>query len=179
MKLIAFLWNPGKKYQNNRHNVGFIFSNFFIENYNFEKFSYKTKFSWEIAEGNIEGTSIIALKPMTFMNLSWTSVSNIATFYKILEKDILIVHDEIDLDFGVLKFKQWWGHAGHNWLKDIIKKIWTRNFGRLRIWVWRPNTKEEVINYVLSNFSQTEKLILEEKKDVFFDIIEFFIKDQI
>jgi PTH1 family peptidyl-tRNA hydrolase len=89
-------------------------------------------------------------------------------FYKIEAKDILVIHDDIDLWTGVIKLKEWWGLAGHNWLKDIAEKIWTKEFSRIRIWVDRPSHPSgDVADYVLWNFKKEE---IEKIEDKYLDI---------
>lgn len=134
MKLIVWLGNPWKQYEKTRHNIGFV-----------------------VLDTLIEKKDVIFLKPQTFMNLSGEAVSKIANFYKITPENILIIHDEIDLPTGKIQLKLGWSSAGHNWLKSIIEKLWTKDFRRLRIGVDRPATKEQVADYVLSNFTSEER----------------------
>ncbi len=96
------------------------------------------------------------LKPMEYMNRSWNAVGKIMNFYKIDAKDLLVIHDDIDLMVWKVQFKFWWGLAGHNWLKDIAEKLWTKDFARIRIWVDRPAIQSQVSDYVLSSFKKEE-----------------------
>lgn len=168
MKLLVGLWNPWKQYEKTRHNVGFFVVDNFLkdENIKDEKWNKgQGKWNGELQESIIDGQKIFFLKPMTFMNRSWSAVSAVANFYKIKTKDILVIHDDIDLPVGKIQLKLWWSSAGHNWLKDILSVLWTKDFWRLRIGVDRPIHQEYVADYVLSNFKKEEKESIESKRD--------------
>lgn len=173
MKLIVGLWNPWKQYEKTRHNAGFIVVDNFLE---WGKWLMETKkWNGEWQEKVIEDQKIIFLKPMTFMNRSWGAVSALANFYKIEAKDILVLHDDIDLPVGKIQLKLWWSSAGHNWLKNIIEKIWTKDFWRLRIGVDRPTNQADVADYVLSIFKKEEKEKIEDKMNEIEKYIREFI----
>ena len=154
MKLFVGLGNPGSKYQNNRHNVGFILLDRLAQDYGFE--SWKTKAGAQVASGRIGTTKIIAAKPQSFMNKSGLPVAELARFYKIAPHDIYVFHDEIDLGEGRLRVKQGGGHGGHNGLRDIDRHI-GKDYWRVRIGVGRPLTKEDVHKWVLNDFSRHDK----------------------
>ena len=170
MKILVWLWNPWKKYENTRHNVWFSFLDFFAKKNNFWDFKDEKKFFWEISEWNIWGEKVILLKPQTFMNLSGKSVQAILNFYKIDFEDFFVIYDDKDLDFWKIRFREKWSSGGHNWVKDIIKFLWTEKFKRLKIWV----KDEEKINFfwtadfVLGKFSDNEKNFLE--SEIFFEV---------
>jgi len=179
MKLIVWLGNPWKEYATTRHNIGFMMIDDFLKGGKWDewqgKWEYENKRKGEIAEVNIDGQKVVFLKPMEFMNRSWWAVSALANFYKIEPKDILVIHDDIDLLVGKIQLKLWWSSAGHNWLKSIIEKLWITDFRRLRIWVDRPKPEykddrksipiynETVADYVLSNFKKEEKNLIDDK----------------
>ncbi len=175
MKLIVWLGNPGKKYENTRHNAGFLA---------LDSFAKREKISWtankdrnaEIGKWKIKDEDIIICKPLTFMNKSGESVGKIAQFFKIKPEDILVIHDEIDLPSGQIQMKSWGGHAGHNGLRDIIAKLGTNTFSRIRIGVGRPETKEEVVDYVLYPFSKGELQTLADNEQKIWDMIYAFIE---
>lgn len=121
----------------------------------------KWKGEWQ--ETVIEGQKIVFLKPMEFMNRSWGAVWALANFYKIEPKDILVIHDDIDLPVWKIQLKLWGSSAGHNGLKDIIAKLATNEFWRLRIGVDRPANQQDVADYVLSNFKKEEKNLIDDK----------------
>ncbi len=163
MKLIVGLGNPGKEYEKTRHNIGFGIVDDFINREKLGTREYQNKRKWEMIESNIEGQKVLFLKPMEYMNRSWWAVSALANFYKIESKDILVIHDEIDLTVGKIQLKSWWSSAGHNWLKSIIEQLWTKDFWRLRIGVDRPIHQADVADYVLGLFKKEEKNIIENK----------------
>ena len=154
MKLFVGLGNPGSKYQNNRHNIGFLMLDQLAKDYSFE--SWKTKAGAQVSTGRIGTTKIIAAKPQSFMNKSGLPVAELSRFYKIAPDDIYVFHDEIDLGEGRLRVKQGGGHGGHNGLRDIDRHL-GKDYWRVRIGVGRPDTKEDVHKWVLNDFSRHEK----------------------
>lgn len=176
MKLVVGLGNPGWQYKHTRHNVWFLIIDKLQNDewkYLWELFSYDNKFGWETIQTIFGWQKVIFLKPMEFMNRSWGAVNQIANFYKIEPKDILVVHDDIDLAVWTIKLKLWWWAAGHNGIRDIMEKFWNEDFYRVRIGVDRPENSDLVADYVLSNFkkNEIENIMLK------FDEIENFIKD--
>ena len=153
IKLVTFLGNPGNEYTSTRHNVGWMVADEFapLTGANWQK-----KFKGVFCQTSISGQKIYFLKPQTFMNLSGESVQAAMQFFKIKQEELLVVHDEIELDFGVIGLKKGGGLGGHNGLRSIEKQIGTRDFYRLRIGVSRP-THGNVASYVLSKFSSDEQ----------------------
>ena len=174
MKLIVGLWNPGAKYENTRHNAGFLMLDAFAK---WEKMKRTKHKEWnaEVTEWTIRDEKVVMCKPLTYMNSSGESVGKIAKFYKIKPENIIVLHDEIDIPNADIKLKVWGGHAGHNGLKSMIAHLGTNTFSRIRIGVGRPATKEEVVDYVLTNFSKTEWKAIEEKESLVFDMIYEFV----
>ncbi len=176
MKLIVGLGNPGWQYKNTRHNIWF----WVIDKLRNDEWKilwdilvYDNKLGWETIQTILDDKKVIFTKPMEFMNRSWWCVSKIANFYKIDTKDILVIHDDIDLTVWTIKLKLWWWAAGHNGIRNIMDKLGNGEFYRIRIWVDRPNNQDYVADYVLSNFKKEEIDIIETK----FDQIEKFIKE--
>ena len=161
MKLIVWLWNPWDKYKNTRHNLGFLFLDYFLSNQNFEDFKYESKFKWDISVWKISWEKTILLKPHTFMNLSWESVREIVNFYKIDTENIIVIYDDMSMDFWKIRFRNKWSAGGHNWVKDIIKHFW-QDWDRIKVWIWF-NDKFDVSDWVLSKFSEEELIDLENK----------------
>ncbi len=155
-KLIIGLGNPGSKYSETRHNLGQMVLDSLakLHNLNFQK-SFKGEYA-QYSEGDVK---IILLKPHTFMNLSGESIIQCKTFYKIEMENILILHDELDLNFGTVSFKDGGGLAGHNGLKSIAENLATQNFKRFRLGIGRP-IHGDVSDYVLSSFFPEEKIVL-------------------
>lgn len=161
MILLVGLGNPGIKYENTRHNAGFLAIDYLVEKFSFDKKS--DKFDSDFFTGEIENHKIIAIKPQTFMNLSGSSVQKFAAFYKIPTDKIFVFHDEIDLKVGTHKIKFAGGNAGHNGLKDIDSKI-GKNYHRIRIGVGRPeDSRLEISDYVLGKFSKIERNIIDQQ----------------
>ena len=161
MKLIVGLGNPWKEYETTRHNIGFMIVDNFLWD---EKWKIETrKWKGESQETVIEDQKVFFLKPMEFMNRSWWAVGAVVNFYKIEPKDILVIHDDIDLPVGKIQLKLWGSSAGHNGLKDIIEKTWTKDFWRMRIGIDRPKNQNDVAEYVLSNFKKEEKELIDDK----------------
>jgi PTH1 family peptidyl-tRNA hydrolase len=153
MYLVVGLGNPGKKYEKNRHNVGFMAVDELRASLVMP--DYKEKFGGVWSKG--DGAAI--LKPMTFMNLSGDSIQPCAAFLKVLPADLIVVHDELDLPFGDVRLKQGGGHAGHNGLRSTIERLGSSDFVRVRIGISRPppGFRGEVADYVLSDFDPVEK----------------------
>ena len=154
MKLFVGLGNPGKKYTNNRHNIGFMALNQIASDHSFSP--WKNKFQGQITDGKLGDEKVILLKPETFMNLSGQSVSETIKFYKIKIEDIIVFHDELDLAPAKLRVKISGGHAGHNGLRSIHQHIGA-DYHRVRMGVGHPGHKDRVANYVLSDFAKSDQ----------------------
>ena len=158
MFLVVGLGNPGSEYQGTRHNAGFMAADALAEAYHFS--SFKSKFDGLIAEGAIDDEKCLLLKPQTFMNLSGNSVIKAASFYKILPEQIIVIHDDMDLQPGQIKAKLGGGSGGHNGLKSIDSHIGA-NYNRIRLGVGHPQASgEAVVNHVLSRFSKADSELL-------------------
>ena len=154
MKLFVGLGNPGKKYTNNRHNIGFMALDRIANNHSFSP--WKNKFQGQITYGKLGANKVILLKPETFMNLSGQSVSETIKFYKIKIEDIIVFHDELDLAPAKLRVKISGGHAGHNGLRSIHQHIGA-DYHRVRMGIGHPGHKDRVANYVLSDFAKNDQ----------------------
>ena len=155
IKLIVGLGNPGRQYEKTRHNAGFLFLDALAQELDCI-WSNESRFQGLFAEGNIANSKIMLLKPDTFMNRSGQSVGKITRYYKLLPEEILVVHDELDFNPGVVKLKKDGGHAGHNGLRDIIAHLGAKEFYRLRIGIGRPTAGKVVADFVLSSPSKQE-----------------------
>src|SRR5690348_12314437 len=157
MLLFVGLGNPGKKYESNRHNVGFMAADELVRKESLGDF--REKFSARFLRASASFGDVAVLEPQTFMNLSGDSVQPCAAFLKIAPRDIVVIHDELDLAFGEVRIKQGGGHAGHNGLRSMIERLGTPDFVRIRIGIGRPppGFRGEVADYVLSNFDAIEK----------------------
>lgn len=164
VQLIVGLGNPGREYEDTRHNAGFWFVDE-VARQQGASFKPEKKFHGESARCRIDGEEIWLLKPQTYMNLSGQSVQALANFYKISLESILVVHDELDLDAGVARLKEGGGHGGHNGLRDIIQKMGGNKFLRLRIGIGHPGDKSRVTGHVLNKVSQDDRIDIERAID--------------
>ncbi len=154
MQIWVGLGNPGDKYSGHRHNIGFMVIDAIAERYNYGK--AKSKFKGHVQDSAmIGGTKIALLKPMTFMNDSGQSVRAAMDFYKVPLENIVVFHDELDLDFGKVRQKIGGGIAGHNGLRSI-KQHCGNEFRRIRIGIDHPGHKDRVHSHVLSDFRKDE-----------------------
>ena len=163
MKLVIWLWNPWDKYKNTRHNLGFLFLEYLKEKQNLEEFKFESKFKAETSLMKLWNNKVILLKPQTFMNLSWESVREISHFYKIIPEDIIVIYDDMSMEFWKIRIRDKWSAGGHNWVKNIIKYFWN-DWKRIKVWVWF-NQKYDVSDRVLSKFSEEELIDL--KNEIF------------
>ncbi|SFC67141.1 aminoacyl-tRNA hydrolase [Clostridium uliginosum] len=158
MFLIVGLGNPGKEYDNTRHNIGFEVVDNIAKEYNIE--INRQKFKGVYGEGFIANNKVILLKPSTYMNLSGESIREVANFYKISNEEILVIYDDISLDIGKLRIREKGSAGGHNGIKSIISNLGTDIFPRIKVGVGQPNVN--LVNYVLGKFSKEEKSVLTE-----------------
>ncbi|WP_375319314.1 aminoacyl-tRNA hydrolase [Candidatus Tisiphia endosymbiont of Oplodontha viridula] len=156
--LVVGLGNTGKEYQNTRHNVGFIAIDYLSEYYKIS-WNTKVKFHAELAQGTIEGHKLLLAKPLTYMNLSGKAVQAICSYYNIKPPNIFVLHDDIDLETGRIKYKLAGGSGGHNGLKSLDQCV-GNDYHRIRIGVGRPVANGDVSDYVLAAFSKEEYKII-------------------
>lgn len=174
MKLIVWLWNPGSEYEKTRHNIWFLFLNYLVEEKKLIwEWREEKKFKWEIFETNINWDKIILLKPQTYMNLSWEAVLKIMSFYKIDKKDLIVIFDDISLEFWKIRFRESGSAWGQNWVKNIILHLW-EDFKRIKIWIWQDRNFD-LSDWVLSKFSLEELKTLNEK--IFKEALEMLGKN--
>jgi len=153
MQLWVGLGNPGAKYAENRHNIGFMAVDRIAADHGFGP--WRKNFHGLVSEGRFGATRVILLKPETYMNLSGQSVRAAADFYKIPVEDITVFHDELDLAPGKIRLKNGGGHAGHNGLRSIHQHL-GEAYARVRLGIGHPGDKNRVANYVLSDFAKAE-----------------------
>ncbi|WP_180005448.1 MULTISPECIES: aminoacyl-tRNA hydrolase [unclassified Acinetobacter] len=160
LSLIVGLGNPGSEYAQTRHNAGFWFVERLAEQYGIQ-LKADPKYKGISGRGNIEGQDVRLLLPTTFMNLSGQSVVPFAKFYQIAPEAMLIAHDELDMNPGVIRLKTGGGHGGHNGLRDIVPHIGP-NFHRLRIGIGHPGSKERVSGHVLGKAPSSEQGLIDD-----------------
>jgi len=161
IQLIVGLGNPGTRYSGTRHNAGFWFVDKLTDKFS-ARFSTERKFFGDVARLQVDKSECLLLKPGTFMNESGRAVRAIMDYYNIGPEELLVVHDEIDFDPGIIRLKQNGGDAGHNGVRDIIDHVSSNNFLRLRIGVGHPGHKDKVTGSVLGKPTRTDqKLIMD------------------
>ena len=146
--LIVGLGNPGPGYKGTRHNAGFWFIDELSQDYPLD-FKLESRFQGEVANAQIQGLSIRVLRPGTFMNESGQSVASLMRYFAIESDSVLVVHDDLDLEPGVVRLKEGGGHAGHNGLRDLIRHLDSNDFVRLRLGIGHPGNPDDVTDYVL------------------------------
>ena len=173
MYIIAGLGNPGSKYANNRHNVGFMAADAIARRHSFSPWS--KKFQAEIAEGKLAGEKILLIKPQTFMNLSGQAVGEAMRFYKLEPSNLIVLYDEIDLAAGKLRIKTGGGAGGHNGIRSLDQHLGS-NYRRIRIGVGHPGVKELVHGHVLGDFAKADKAWLDPLLDAIADNADMIVK---
>ncbi len=157
MKLIAGLGNPGAEYEQTRHNAGFCAVNFLLEKYGIgdKGRAYGAMFE----TGRVNNVEVAFIKPVKYMNLSGGPIRDAMDDLEIRPEDLLVIHDDIDIELGNVRYKFSGGHAGHNGLRSIMEEIKSRDFHRIRLGVNRPDGSVSVTDHVLDRFSDDEREI--------------------
>ena len=171
MKLIVGLGNPGHEYENTRHNIGFQLLDYIAKDKNIQ--FLRNKFNGKYTELSINGEKVILLKPLSYMNLSGSVVEKYVSFYKINVCDILVIQDDLDMNFGRVKIVHNSSSGGHNGIKDIERCLGTKDYARLKIGIANDksiNTKD----YVLGKFTEEEKNILQSVDKNLVNVIDDF-----
>ncbi len=163
MKLIIGLGNPGKEYQNTRHNVGFLFADALISNIQYPISKLDKQINAEIVKGTLDKKRIIVAKPQTYMNNSGVAVQALINFYKLKPSHLIIIHDDKDIPFGEFKIQTNRGAAGHKGIQSIIDQLGTKDFTRVRVGV-APQNKiiRDTAEFVLGKFTKEEQKLLTE-----------------
>lgn len=154
MKCIIGLGNPGKKYAQTRHNIGFMVIDELLER--FTANMNKNKFKCDYTIDSFRQEKVMFIKPQTFMNLSGEGVKPLLEYYQIDTSDILVVYDDLDLPTGKIRLREKGGHGGHNGIRSLIDYLGTKEFKRLRIGIGRPTNATPIVNYVLQPFAKNE-----------------------
>lgn len=173
--LIVGLGNPGREYTNNRHNIGFLVIDNLAQKLD-TSFS-RVKMNALMTAVKYKGQRIILIKPQTFMNLSGKAVSSYIRFYKLPLENLMVVYDDVDLPFQVLRMRPTGGDAGQKGVRSIIQELGTKDFPRLRVGIDRPPGRMSVSSYVLLDFSKQESrdlpFVLEQASDAILTFVEF------
>ncbi len=173
MILIVGLGNPGKQYEQTRHNIGFDVIDYMANKYNID--INREKFKGICGEGFIDNKKVILLKPLTYMNLSGESIRELANFYKLEDDEIIVVYDDISLNIGRLRIREKGSAGGHNGIKSIIQNLGGDKFPRVKVGVGQP--KDNLVNHVLGKFSKEDRELIEKVIPVASDAIVEIVKN--
>ena len=154
--LVVGLGNPGPQYAKTRHNIGFMVADLLAARMG-ETFKVHKRSGAEIATGRLAHRPVVLAKPRTYMNESGRQVGPLAKFYSVAAEDVIVVHDELDIEFGQIRLKQGGGEGGHNGLRSLVNALGTKNFHRVRIGIGRPPGRKDPAAFVLENFSAAER----------------------
>lgn len=175
-RLIIGLGNPGDRYFETKHNVGFMLIDKIAKRENVT-FTHDKIFQADIATTFIDGEKIFLVKPTTFMNESGKAVHALMTYYGLDEKDILVAYDDLDMAVGKIRFRQKGSAGGHNGIKSIVKYIGTQEFDRIKIGIGRPKEKMSVVNHVLSGFDAEDRIEIDLALDKLDSAINFYLEE--
>jgi PTH1 family peptidyl-tRNA hydrolase len=175
MFLIVGLGNPGEKYDKTRHNIGFDSIEFIKNKYNIDL--NRRKFKGIYGDGIIANEKVILLKPETYMNLSGESIREVCNFYKIDNKNIIVIYDDVSLEVGRLRIRNKGSAGGHNGIKSIISEISTDEFPRIKVGVGQP--QYNLVDHVLGTFNTEDRQVIEKVFNVVSDSVECIIKSNV
>ncbi|TCL61047.1 PTH1 family peptidyl-tRNA hydrolase [Kineothrix alysoides] len=176
MYIIAGLGNPGKEYENTRHNVGFDVIDALADKYNISVAELKHRSM--IGKGYVGGQKVVLVKPLTFMNLSGESIRPVIDYYKAeAESDLIVISDDISLEPGQIRVRKKGSAGGHNGLKNIIKQLGHDNFQRIRIGVGEKPKNYDLADWVLGHFNKEEKAAVDEALDKAVKALEIMLTD--
>lgn len=174
MYLIVGLGNPGKEYENTRHNMGFKVLNKLSEKYNIP--ITKSKFNGKYGTGTIENEKVILLEPQTYMNLSGESIKPMLDFYKVAPSNLLVIYDDIDVEPGKIKIRMKGGPGSHNGMKSVVNEVGTEEFPRVRVGIGQPIIKLAMIDYVIGYVPEEELKILNDGIEKAEEAVEEILK---
>ena len=176
MYVIAGLGNPGRKYENTRHNMGFITIDQLAEKHDIKV--DKLKFKALVGEGRIAGQKVLLVKPQTYMNLSGESVREVMQFYKLEPEDLIVIYDDIDIELGALRIRKFGSAGTHNGMKSVVYQLKSDCFPRIRIGIGSQK-KGDLVNFVIGGFSKEEVPVLEETVTKAVSAIECMVGEDI
>lgn len=177
MYYIVGLGNPGLQYENTRHNVGFMTIDYLANKYDIDV--RKSKFKSLYGQGEISGHKVMLIKPQTYMNNSGEAVREIRNFYKFDIDKLIVIYDDIDIDFGTIRIRKKGSAGSHNGMKSIIYQIQDEQFPRIKVSIGKKPEKWDLANFVLSGFSKEEAEILEDEIRIAAEAIEIILKDDV
>lgn len=177
MYFIVGLGNPGLQYENTRHNVGFMTIDYLANKYDIDV--RKLKFKSLYGQGEISGHKVMLIKPQTYMNNSGEAIRELRNFYKFDIDKLIVIYDDIDIDFGTIRIRKKGSAGSHNGMKSIIYQIQDDQFPRIKVSIGKKPERWDLANFVLSGFSQEEVGVLEDEIRLAAEGIEIILKDDI
>ncbi|AEA23104.1 aminoacyl-tRNA hydrolase [Pseudonocardia benzenivorans] len=174
--LVVGLGNPGPEYAETRHNVGFRVVELLAARAGGGRFS-KHKSNADVLEGRLAGRKVVLAKPRTYMNVSGGPVAGLLRYFSVPAAELVVVHDDLDLGFGVIRLKQGGGEGGHNGLRSISSSVGTRDYLRVRFGIGRPPGRQDPADFVLKRFSAVERKELDLAVDLAADAAEALLSD--
>lgn len=175
VKMIVGLGNPGSKYNDTKHNIGFMAVDRIVKNLDVN-FTEDKNFKAEIGSDFINGEKIYFIKPTTFMNNSGIAVKALLTYYNISIKDMIIIYDDLDIEVGKIRFRQKGSAGGHNGIKSIIAHLGTQEFDRIKVGIGRPNGRMTVINHVLGKFDKNDEIMILNTLDKVDNAVNYYLQ---
>ncbi len=174
--LVVGLGNPGPDYAETRHNVGFRVADLLAARAG-ARFSVHKRSNSDVAQGRLAGRPVTVAKPRTYMNVSGGPVAGLVRYFSVPAEEIIVVHDDLDLGFGVIRLKRGGGEGGHNGLRSISQSVGTKDYLRVRFGIGRPPGRQDPADYVLKRFSTPERKELELAVDLAADATEALLQD--
>lgn len=175
VKMIVGLGNPGSKYNDTKHNIGFMAVDRIVKDLDVN-FTEDKSFKAEIGSDFINGEKIYFIKPTTFMNNSGIAVKALLTYYNISIKDMIIIYDDLDMEVGKIRFRQKGSAGGHNGIKSIIAHLGTQEFDRIKVGIGRPNGRMTVINHVLGKFDKNDEIMILNTLDKVDNAVNYYLQ---
>jgi PTH1 family peptidyl-tRNA hydrolase len=175
--LVVGLGNPGSEYAETRHNVGFGVVELLAARAGAGRFSVHKRSNSDVAEGRLAGRKIVLARPRTYMNVSGGPVAGLVKYFSVPPEEIVVVHDDLDLDFGVIRLKRGGGEGGHNGLRSISRSLGTKDYYRVRVGIGRPPGRQDPADFVLKRFSSVERKELEFALDLSADATEALLQE--
>ena len=176
-KLIVGLGNPGDKYFETKHNVGFMLVDKLCKDLNL-KFTVDKIFQAEISSTFLNGEKIYFIKPTTFMNESGKAVNALLTYYGLDIEDLLVIYDDLDMEVGKIRLRSKGSAGGHNGIKSIIKHIGSQEFKRIKIGIGRPQNGMTVVHHVLGKFDKDDYIMILNTLDKVYNSVNFYLQNQ-
>ncbi len=176
VKLIVGLGNPGSKYKDTKHNIGFMVIDKIASQLDIT-FTEDKIFKAEVGSSFINGEKVYFVKPTTFMNKSGEAVHALLSYYGLDTKDLLVIYDDLDMEVGKIRFRQKGSAGGHNGIKSIIAHIGTQEFDRVKVGIGRPPQKMTVINHVMSSFQGDDAIVIANAIDKIDSAVKFYLQE--